>query len=238
LRATRAPRLVLAATAGAFLARGWFAPAAATALAAGLLAQVGSTRRNRPDHELGAAAAVVDASADRYEELLVLGGLAIFFHSAVAPLGLTLLAMAGVYMASYAIAKAQAHGAPSAGKSADRFALASIVIAGVALVPVTQLASTLVVLPAWAPQAPLLLALATVAVAGHASAIRRLRGVAASAQRHQGDHRPAALLDIHRGVTQHAARVDVHRVLPGRDAHTRDGDARGQRLPASRVGGV
>jgi phosphatidylglycerophosphate synthase len=238
LTATRTPRLVLAAAAGALVARGWFAPAAAAVLAVAFLTHIASTRSARPGPGLGAAGAVVDASADRYEELLVLGGLALYFHSAAAPLALTLLAMSGAYMASYAIAKAQAHGAAPQGESADRPTHASMLIAGVALVPIAQLASTLVALPSWAAQAPLLLALAVVAVGGNASAIRRLLGVAASAQRHQGDHRPAALLDVHRGVAQHAARVDVHRVLPGRDAHSRDGDARGQRLPASRVGGV
>jgi ABC-type glycerol-3-phosphate transport system permease component len=237
LRAARAARLVVAATAGALLARGWFAPASAL-LTAGLLAHVTSIRSTRPGRGPSAASAVIDASADRYEELLVLGGLAFFFHSVIAPLGLTLVAMSGAYMAGYAIAKAQAHGAPLRGESTDRLAQALAFIAGVVLVPVIQLASTLVVLPSWAPQAPVLLALAFIAIRGNASAMRRLHGVAASAQRHQGDHRPATLVDIHRGVAQHAARVDVYGVLPGRDTHSRDGDARGQSLPASRVGGV
>jgi len=237
LTATRTPRLVLAATAGVLLARGWFAPAAAAAVAAALLQAVAS-RKAHPGQRPRAAAAVVDASADRYEELFVLGGLAIFFHSAIAPLALTLLAMSGAYMASYASAKAQAHGVRPRREAASRLTHASMLLAGVALVPATQLASTVLALPPWAAQAPLLLSLAILAVAGNASALLRLRGVAVSAERHQGHHRPAALVDLHRGVAQHSARVDVHRVLPGRDAHSRDSDARGQRLPASRVGGV
>ena len=171
--AARPPRLVLAATAGGLLALGWFAPAAA-ALAAALLARLAVRRgtARRP------AEAVIAASADRYEELLVLGGLAAFFRSAVAPLALVLVAIAGAYMASYATAKAEAHGAKPQAGAADRFACGSTLTVGVVLVPLARLASTLGELPAWAAHTPLLVALGTVAVVGNVSAILRLRAVA------------------------------------------------------------
>jgi hypothetical protein len=231
--AGRPPHLVLAASAGALLALGWFGPAAA-ALAAALLAGLTARRRRAPRR----AEAVIAASADRYAELLVLGGLAAFFRFAVAPLALVLLAIAGAYMASYAMAKAEAHGARARAEPADGLACVSTLTVGVVLVPVAQLASTVVALPPWAAHAPLIVALTTVAVAGNVSAIVRLRAVAASAQRHERHDGPAALLDVDGGVAKHTPRIDVHRVLPGRDPHPRDGDPRGERLPAPRVGGI
>jgi len=124
------------------------------------------------------AGALLDASVDRYEEFFFLGGLAIHFRESTPMLALTLLALAGSFMVSYGSAKAEALGVPVPPGAMRRAERAVFLCAGVAATPVFAWATADSDLPDWAARAPLLAALASIAVVANVSAVRRLRFIA------------------------------------------------------------
>jgi CDP-diacylglycerol--glycerol-3-phosphate 3-phosphatidyltransferase len=182
--------LVVGAAAGICLARGYFAAGAALATVAslgdavdGLIAR--QTRSASP------GGALLDATVDRYEELFVLGGLAFYFRAedSGAVLLTALLAILGSFMVSYGSAKAEAFRVPVPGGIMRRTERAVLTCAGVALVPVAGLLARGLGLPGWVERAPIVVALAVLAVASNVSAVVRLRAVARAANRVQAESR-------------------------------------------------
>lgn len=118
------------------------------------------------------AGEVLDAAVDRYTELALLGGLAIYMRDVLPLLILTLLAISAAFMVSYSTAKAEALGVTPPRGSMRRSERAVLLVLGTALVPlVAQLRPDL-------RDVPVIAALVVVAVVGNVSAVRRLAAVA------------------------------------------------------------
>jgi phosphatidylglycerophosphate synthase len=166
--------LVLAAAAGLSLAAGWFASAAVAAIVSGLGDAVdGAIARRTRGASVGGA--LLDASADRYGEFLLLGGLAIHFRDHVAALGLTLAAMAGSFMVSYGSAKAEALRVPVPAGIMRRAERAICLCAGITAAAAFEWLVRRGNLPSWTARAPLFAALGVLAVIANVSAVARLR---------------------------------------------------------------
>jgi CDP-diacylglycerol---glycerol-3-phosphate 3-phosphatidyltransferase len=118
------------------------------------------------------AGEVLDAAVDRYTELALLGGLAVYLRGAVLPLVLALAAMAASFMVSYSTAKAEALGVTPPRGSMRRSERAVLLVLGLALAPFAAL------LERGVRDLPVLAALALVAVVGNVSAVRRLTAIA------------------------------------------------------------
>jgi CDP-diacylglycerol--glycerol-3-phosphate 3-phosphatidyltransferase len=134
-----------------------------------------------------AAGALFDASVDRYQEFCVTGALALAFRERPAVLVLSLGALVGSFMVSYGSAKAEAlRIVPPRGvmRRAER---AVVLGAGLLFGPIASAVAPALGLSARAAgalaDAPIVAALAIVAFAANASAIRRLARVAAAADR-------------------------------------------------------
>jgi phosphatidylglycerophosphate synthase len=199
----------LAAVAGVLLSLGRFGPAAVAmglaALGDALDGQV--ARRSR---SVSVGGALLDASADRYEEFLLLGGLAVLFRDSLPALVLTLLALLGSYMVSYGSAKAEALARPIPAGMMRRperavcLFLGAALAAGLGAVPPAVLSPPL-------RRAPLLVALAVIAVVANVSALRRLRALARSAPEQlaaaPGETSPVASAPARVVATRHALRI-------------------------------
>lgn len=174
--------LVLAALAGSALALGSFGWAALAGTASGLGdALDGAIARRARRASVGGA--LLDASADRYGEFLLLGGLAVHFREQLAALVLTLGAMVGSFMVSYGSAKAEALRVPVPGSLMRRPERAMCLCAGIAMTaPLSWLAER-GALPAWTSRAPMFAALGLLALVANASAITRLRLLARAPRR-------------------------------------------------------
>lgn len=138
-------------------------------------------------HTASTGGALLDAAVDRYQELALLAGLALWFRGSLVVLGLVLLAVAGSFMVSYGSAKAEAfHVAvpPGAMRRAER---AVCLVAGLALSPVVASAAAAAGLPAAIGDVPIVLALAVVGVVANVSAVRRLFTIAAAADGADGN---------------------------------------------------
>jgi CDP-diacylglycerol--glycerol-3-phosphate 3-phosphatidyltransferase len=173
--------LALAGAGGALLALSRFGWASGALV----LASLGDALDGAVARRSGAASvggALLDAAADRYGELLLLGGLAVRFRASVPWLVTILAAIAGSFMVSYGSAKAEAVAArvpPSAMRRPER---AVCLCAGIAATPALEALASRGTLATWGVHLPLFLALALIAVVGNASAVRRLRLVARGAQ--------------------------------------------------------
>jgi CDP-diacylglycerol--glycerol-3-phosphate 3-phosphatidyltransferase len=166
-----------AALAGVLLGFGRFGWAAAAMVIASLGdALDGLVARRSGSASVGGA--LLDASVDRYGEFFFLGGLAVYFRGWLLALVLALFALAGSYMVSYGSAKAEALHLPVPPGAMRRAGRAVCLCTGVALVPPSMWLARVGALPAWAALAPVLVALAVLAVAANVSAIRRLRALA------------------------------------------------------------
>lgn len=199
--------LALAAAAGLALATGSFGVGAAFGAASAICdALDGMVAR-----ETGTASdagEVLDATIDRYAELLFLGGVA--YHERPQPVAtaLALAAIAGAMMVSYSTAKAEALGVEAPRGAMRRQERAVYLILGAALVPLfSTLAAQSERIPEWFARLPLYGALALVGLVGNVSAVRRLRAVA------------EALRTAPFGHTHHCADALA------RDAHAAAGDA-------------
>ncbi len=163
-----------AAIGGAFLSTGQFGFAAVPMIAAAL----GDALDGLVARRSGCASvsgALLDASVDRYEEFLLVGGLAIFFRSSAVVLGLALGALAGAYMISYGSAKAESLGMPVPTSAMRRPERAICLCVGVAMAVPFGWAAHRLTLPPWVARIPPVGALAVIAVVANLSAIRRLR---------------------------------------------------------------
>jgi phosphatidylglycerophosphate synthase len=169
--------LALAAAAGALLAAGHFGVGAALSLASsscdaldGMVARETATA--------SAAGEVLDATIDRYAELLFFAGVAIHERESAVMLGLTLAATAGAVMVSYATAKAESLLVEVPRGAMRRPERAVYLVLGAGLVPVVAFVRTRCGLSPWVDMLPLAFVLALVAVVGNASAVARLASVA------------------------------------------------------------
>lgn len=131
----------------------------------------------RESDTVSRAGALFDATADRYGELLFLGGVAFAVRDRGAVLVLVLLAILGSVMVSYGSAKAEALGAEVPGGAMRRAARAITMVAGAALTPIWAVVSARLVLPAWTADAPLVVALLVLGVVANVSAVVRLRAI-------------------------------------------------------------
>jgi CDP-diacylglycerol---glycerol-3-phosphate 3-phosphatidyltransferase len=176
--------LLLAALASSALAVGWFGCAAIAGTAASIGDALDGAIARRTHASLGGA--LLDASADRYSEFLLLGGLAIHFRDHVVALVLTLGAMVGGFMVSYGSAKAEALRVPVPSGLMRRPERAMCLCAGITVTaPLSWLAER-GALPAWAARAPVFAALGLLAFVANASAIARLCHLARTARRSLG----------------------------------------------------
>jgi CDP-diacylglycerol--glycerol-3-phosphate 3-phosphatidyltransferase len=169
--------LMLAGIGGTLLCFGEFGWAAAAMVAASL----GDALDGLVARKTGSASvagALLDASIDRYEEFLFLGGLAVYFRQSAAALVLVLFAMAGSFMVSYGSAKAEALGVPVPPGAMRRAERAVALCVGVALTPVFGWATAHSTVPVWAEYAPIFASLSLIAVVANVSAVRRLRFIA------------------------------------------------------------
>lgn len=163
--------LVLGLAAGVAIAAGHFG-------AGGLLAGLGAAGDAldgvvaRASKSASDAGEVFDAAVDRYTEMALLGGIAVYMRDVVALLVLALLAVAGAFMVSYSTAKAEAlHVTPPRG-SMRRSERAVCLVLGTALVPFATLFG------ARFHDVPVVAALVLIAVASNVSAVRRLAAIA------------------------------------------------------------
>jgi CDP-diacylglycerol--glycerol-3-phosphate 3-phosphatidyltransferase len=116
------------------------------------------------------AGEVLDASVDRYAELFVLGGFALYYRGDALALGLTLGALGGSFMVSYASARAEGLGVTPPRGAMRRPERAAYLTAGATLTPLTGEGPMRV--------SPALVAIALVAIVGNVSAVLRLRAIA------------------------------------------------------------
>jgi CDP-diacylglycerol--glycerol-3-phosphate 3-phosphatidyltransferase len=163
--------LVLGVSAGVAIARGHLGAGA-------LLAALGAAGDAldgvvaRASHAASDAGEVLDAAVDRYSEVALLGGLAVYLRATVPLLVLTLSAMAASFMVSYSTAKAEALAVTPPRGSMRRSERAVLLVLGTALVPFAAL------LGAPVRDVPIIGALALVAFVGNVSAVRRHLAIA------------------------------------------------------------
>ncbi len=172
--AVTATALVVAAVGGVLLATGRFAPAAVAMVVASLGDAVDGlvARRSR---SASASGALLDASADRYEEFFFLGGLAVYFRASVPLLVLALAALAGSFMVSYGSAKAEGLAVAVPGGAMRRAERAMCLCLGVGIAASVAWLAARGACPGWLVRVVLGATLAVIAVAANFSAVRRLR---------------------------------------------------------------
>jgi CDP-diacylglycerol--glycerol-3-phosphate 3-phosphatidyltransferase len=174
--------LFLAVVSGTLLAFGHFGLAAVTT-AVGSLGDALDGVVARKSETVSRRGEVLDAAADRYSEFVFLGGLALHYHPHTWTLALTLGAMLGSMMVSYASAKAEAMRVAIPRGSMRRPERAVVLAVGALLVPFAMLARAAFfadVAPIFG-ELPMLVALAVVAVLGNVSAVRRLAALGRTA---------------------------------------------------------
>jgi CDP-diacylglycerol--glycerol-3-phosphate 3-phosphatidyltransferase len=178
-KAVTGASLLAGAAAGLFLACGHFGIAALLFVAASLGdALDGLVARATRTESL--AGALFDASADRYEEFFVFGGLAIYFRSSGVLLALMLLALLGSFMVSYGSAKAESLKVAVPGGAMRRAERAVCLGIGTTMVPIASAVSLRLHGPDWLGELPIVGAAALIAIGANVSAVRRLRVVAAA----------------------------------------------------------
>lgn len=124
---------------------------------------------------------VLDSSVDRYMEFFYIGGLVVFYRAHPVAVTIALFAMVGSFMVSYSTAKAEAMRVPPPKGTMRRHERSVYLISGAVF---SALFGSWIEPFHWWPgvqAVPMLAALAIVAVAGNASAVRRLIYVAHAA---------------------------------------------------------
>lgn len=177
--------LVLALAAGGLAALGHFGVASLALV----LASIGDALDGQIARKSGTASArgeVVDAAVDRYSEFAFLGGLAVHYRTAPVALVLTLLALLASSMVSYASAKAEALAVDVPRGAMRRPERAVVLCLGAALVPLATLLAPNRTGEAFpigvvvAGEAPMLISIFVVAIAGNVSAVRRFVAIDAA----------------------------------------------------------
>ena len=170
---------VLALGAGVLVATGHLG-LAALVIAASALCDALDGLVARESGRASSSGEVLDAAVDRYGEFFFLGGLAVHFRAELPYLLLTLAALLASLMVSYATAKAEAMHVEAPRGAMRRAERAVYLTLAAALTPLTTALAASWALPQWTAEAPILGALALVALVGNVSAVRRLSAVAAS----------------------------------------------------------
>jgi CDP-diacylglycerol--glycerol-3-phosphate 3-phosphatidyltransferase len=137
------------------------------------------------------AGGLLDAAVDRYEELFILGGLAIRYRAQAVPHAHALAALAGSFMVSYASAKADALGVVAPRGIMRRAERAACVVTGAALVPIAGALARATGRGPWLSDAPMLLALAAVGAGANVTAARRLAAIARAVRARAAAARPS-----------------------------------------------
>jgi len=121
------------------------------------------------------AGAVLDATVDRYEEFFFLAGLAVFYRGETAWMCLSLAALLGAIMTSYASIRAEALRVKIPRGSMRRPERAVYLTLGAGVTAITSV--WFAHLPRWVGHAPMLLALGVVAITANVSAVLRTRAL-------------------------------------------------------------
>jgi CDP-diacylglycerol--glycerol-3-phosphate 3-phosphatidyltransferase len=177
-------RLALAAVGGILLGFGVFSWAAVVMMCASLGDAIDGLVA-RHTNSASPSGALLDASVDRYEEFLFLGGLAIHFRENVVAMALALSALAGSFMVSYGSAKAEAAGMPVPPGVMRRPERAICLCLGVTLSAIAAGLRAGGSASSWVVLAPIFVALGVVAVLANVSAVVRLRHIARAADDRQ-----------------------------------------------------
>lgn len=174
--------LAIAAAAGVLFATGHFGAGAAVAVIATLADALDGivARETRTSNRFGQ---VLDTTIDRYVDALLLGGIAVFVRTEIWLLVLTIGALVGGFMVSYASSVLRELKADDSGAPMRRAHRVAYLLTAAALVPFTDLALGGVSMYAWGSRAevplalhiaPIVFALAAIAVIGNVSAVARL----------------------------------------------------------------
>jgi phosphatidylglycerophosphate synthase len=182
--------LVLAAIGSVLLCAG-FLGAACLVMVIASLGDAIDGRIARRTRSASVGGALLDASVDRYEEFLFLGGIALYLRASALALLVVLCALAGSFMVSYGSAKAEALGVGVPPGAMRRPQRAVCLCLGVGATPVFGWLAAGGVVPGWAARAPLFAALGLIAAVANASAVRRLRVLAHSSPRRAGREVPS-----------------------------------------------
>ncbi len=163
--------LAIAAAAGVLFAMGHFGAGAAVAVLATLADAIDGivARETRTSNRFGK---VLDTTIDRYVDALLLGGIAVFVRANVVLLVLTIAALVGGFMVSYASSVLRELKADDSGAPMRRAHRVAYLLTAAALVPFTELA--LGPAPLVLRIAPIVVALAAIAIIGNVSAVTRL----------------------------------------------------------------
>ena len=180
-----------AAGAGLAVAFGWFGLACLLATTAafadivdGLLA-----RRQGVSSDAGE---VLDATVDRYSEFFFMAGLLVHYRDSVVVSALILTALAGGFMVSYVTVKAEAMAVPAPRGSMRRSERAVYLFFGAGFTPLAQFLAG-PDRPLLARDAPILFALAVVALVSNASVLRRVRAIVSLIRQREAERaRPGA----------------------------------------------
>ena len=189
--------------AGVAVAFGWFGLACVLATMAafadivdGLLA-----RRQGVSSDAGE---VLDATVDRYSEFFFLAGLLVHYRESIVASVLVLAALGGGFMVSYVTVKAEAMAVPAPRGSMRRSERAIYLFFGAGFTPLAELLAG-PDRPLVARNAPILFALAVVALVSNASVLRRVRAIVASIRRREAERAvPLAGSPVHRATGERA----------------------------------
>jgi len=183
--------LLPAAGAGVAVAFGWFGLGCLLATTAafadiidGLLA-----RRQGVSSDAGEA---LDAAVDRYSEFFFMTGLLVYYRAVLPLFLLSAFVLLGGYMVSYATVKAEALAVAAPRGAMRRSERAVYLFFGAGFTPLCELLAG-PSRPLIVRQAPMVFAIALVAVVANVSVVRRFRAIIASIRRREsaGATRPA-----------------------------------------------
>lgn len=181
--------LLPAAGAGVAVAFGWFGlgcflatTAAFADIVDGLLA-----RQQGISSDAGEA---LDAAVDRYSEFFFMTGLLIYYRAVLPLFLLSAFVLLGGYMVSYATVKAEALGVPSPRGSMRRSERAVYLFFGAGFTPLCELLAG-PSRPLLVRQAPMIFAVAIVAVVANFSVVHRFRAIIASIRQREATSVPA-----------------------------------------------
>lgn len=163
--------LGVAGSAGVLFATGHFGAGAATAVLATLADAVDGIVA-RESHTQSRFGQVLDTTIDRYVDALLVGGIAIFVRAEAWLLALCIAALVGGFMVSYASSVLRELKADDSGAPMRRAHRLAYLLTGATLVPFAEVA--LPQAPLASRLAPVVVALAAIAVVGNVSAVSRL----------------------------------------------------------------
>lgn len=170
--------MVPAAGAGVAVAFGWFGLSCVLATTAALSDIIDGllARRQGVSSDAGE---VLDAAVDRYSEFFFVTGLLFYYRTVLPMFLLSAFVLLGGYMVSYATVKAEALAVPAPRGSMRRAERAVYLFFGAGFTPLAQLLAG-PSRPLVVRQAPMVFAIALVAVVANVSVVRRFRAIMGS----------------------------------------------------------